>query len=324
MAFSSQKLNFKRQRPADDSKQGKGFGRLFRYAVTSSRVCPLSLVLTVAPVQEALAQALPALLLPTSGPDCHPRQLLLSQPLADSEQASVEELDCTAAHALTSQGPVSGIPRSPQGSSEQRMAALLAGLQRPDEGQQPFWHCSRSLRLIAEINQLRGLPGPRAAALAVRHRNIMVLCLHPDWQSILPWNLTALCRAIAHGELGAMFPLTVIGQRQLIPLGALCSIDPHLVYHTVVAGMSAAVEACNGSKLGCLSHLSRAEIFDKTEDLLTADALRLEIDLSLTMGLIHSVFTSFQVASFLGAIYPYFCDWIVLAKLLAAQPLPPA
>ncbi|KAK9840672.1 hypothetical protein WJX84_007026 [Apatococcus fuscideae] len=215
-----------------------------------------------------------------------------------------------------------------------------------------------------------------------------------------------------------MFPLTVIGQRQLIPLGALCSIDPHLVYHTVVAGMSAAVEACNGaqtsrffrqlqrsladasllgivcynhstqkdlssvaqeshklnlpihsalwshdctpvstsqlkqirmlldvwqrnrddvasneldtlaslpgSKLGCLSHLSRAEIFDKTEDLLTADALRLEIDLSLTMGLIHSVFTSFQVASFLGAIYPYFCDWIVLAKLLAAQPLPPA
>ncbi|KAK9840669.1 hypothetical protein WJX84_001806 [Apatococcus fuscideae] len=79
MAFSSQKLNFKRQRPADDSKQGKGFGRLFRYAVTSSRVCPLSLVLTVAPVQEALAQALPALLLPTSGPDCHPRQLLLSR-----------------------------------------------------------------------------------------------------------------------------------------------------------------------------------------------------------------------------------------------------
>ncbi|KAK9818564.1 hypothetical protein WJX74_010515 [Apatococcus lobatus] len=182
MAFSSQKLNFKRQRPADDSKQGKGFGRLFRYAVTSSRVCPLSLVLTVAPVQEALAQALPALLLPTSGPDCHPRQLLLSQPLADSEQASVEELDCTAAHALTSQGPVSGIPRSPQGSSEQRMAALLAGLQRPDEGQQPFWHCSRSLRLIAEINQLRG------ALLASRLAEHTTLELDGPLQSHCPWG----------------------------------------------------------------------------------------------------------------------------------------
>ena len=77
------------------------------------------------------------------------------------------------------------------------------------------------------------------------------------------------------------------------------------------------------SRLDWLRPLSTAEIFDKAEDLLTAKALRLEVNLSLTMGLIHSVFTPFQCASFLAAAYPYFCDWITLAELLTNE-LPPA
>ena len=81
------------------------------------------------------------------------------------------------------------------------------------------------------------------------------------------------------------------------------------------------LESC---RLDCLSPRSTAETFDKAEDLMTAKALRLEVNLSLTMGLVHSVLTPFQCASFLGASYPHFCDWIALAKLLATRPSPPA
>ena len=77
-------------------------------------------------------------------------------------------------------------------------------------------------------------------------------------------------------------------------------------------------------RLDCLSPLRTAETLDKAQDLMTAKALRLDINLSLTIGLVHSVLTPFQCASFLGAAYPYFLDWIALAKLLATKPLPPA
>ncbi len=66
------------------------------------------------------------------------------------------------------------IPMVPHAASEFRMAGLLADLLRPTEVPGPFWRCPRRLGLIAEINQLRGLPGPRAAAMEVRMRNVQV------------------------------------------------------------------------------------------------------------------------------------------------------
>ena len=66
------------------------------------------------------------------------------------------------------------IPLIPNPANELRMAALFAELQQPSNKQQPFWQCSRRLGLIAEINQLRGLPGPHAASTDVRLRNIEV------------------------------------------------------------------------------------------------------------------------------------------------------
>ena len=68
--------------------------------------------------------------------------------------------------------------------------------------------------------------------------------------------------------------------------------------------------------------LTSAELLDMTEDLQTAAALRLEVDLSMVMGLIHSVLTPFQTACFITASLPLICDWITLAKQLVAEPLP--
>ena len=72
------------------------------------------------------------------------------------------------------------IPLIPYAAREVHMASLLADLHRPAGASVPFWRCPRRLGLIAEINQLRGLPGPRAAAMEVRIKNVQVeptLCL---------------------------------------------------------------------------------------------------------------------------------------------------
>ena len=92
----------------------------------------------------------------------------------------------------------------------------------------------------------------------------------------------------------------------------------------VAANEEGILVTLQGSLPDSRSPLNTAKLFDKTEDMLTADALRLAINLSLTMGLVHSVLTPFQCASFLAAAHPHFCDWISLAKQLAAKPLPAA
>ena len=96
-------------------------------------------------------------------------------------QEVTEEFDCTseqdtgtACHDAASQDTDVGIPPVPHPASELRMALLLADLQQPSDVRQPFWRDSRRLSLITEINQLRGLPGPRAAAMDVRQRNVDV------------------------------------------------------------------------------------------------------------------------------------------------------
>ena len=103
-------------------------------------------------------------------------------------QGLVEQVDCIAVQALGPHDPVSAIPPIPHAGSEQRIAVLLADLQQPVTGQQPFWRCARQLSSIAEINQLRGLPGARAAALGVRQRNIEV-CLPPYACSFSWWGM---------------------------------------------------------------------------------------------------------------------------------------
>ena len=96
-------------------------------------------------------------------------------------QAVTEDFDCTSEqdadtgyHDAACPDTDVGIPPIPHPSSELRMALLLEHLQQPSNVRQPFWRDSRRLSLIAEINQLRGLPGPRAAAMDVRQRNVDV------------------------------------------------------------------------------------------------------------------------------------------------------
>ena len=91
----------------------------------------------------------------------------------------------------------------------------------------------------------------------------------------------------------------------------------------VSANERSIIGALQGSACPGWGTLSSAELLDLTEDLLAAAALRLEIDLSLVMGFAHSVLTPFQCASFVAAAYPLRCNWLALAKQLAAQPLPP-
>ncbi|KAK9844476.1 hypothetical protein WJX74_002966 [Apatococcus lobatus] len=345
-------------------------------------------------------------------------------PPPDVEQGlDREDFECTAEQgagdgATCSQDSEIAIPAIPRAASEWRMAELLADLHQPSGVRQPFWRDSRQLSLIAEINQLRGLPGPRAAAMDVRQRNIEMLSLHPQWKAVLPWPLATLCRAITDGQHDLTFPLTINGQREQVPLSTLCCLEPDQTFHALVSEIPAAVRASRRGRnrlavrmvehclpdvslVGIIhynaytqralhrvaeqSHqlpapvpsdiwnvvkdctpvsqlqlqqirmlldtrqrniddvaanersivaaleasacswgtLSSAELFDMTEDLLAAAALRLEIDLGLIMGFAHSVLTPFQCACFVGAAYPLRCDWLALANRLAGQALPP-
>ncbi|KAK9838715.1 hypothetical protein WJX74_001913 [Apatococcus lobatus] len=312
------------------------------------------------------------------------------------------------------------IPPVPHAASELRMAALLAELQQPLHALQPFWRDPRQLGLIAEINQLRGLPGPHAATMDVRLRNIETISMHPTWCSILPWCMVTLCKAITNGQHDQKFPLTVDGQQQLIPLSTIRRLDLSQALHMLVAEMSQFAKASindhghrarklmenyimdinllgsiyyTSSAQQALSRLaqqsqdltapvysivweavkgatpiselqaqqirmlldsrqvnmedissnehdilatlqetyaggqpvvSSAELFDLTEDLLTAKALRFEIDRSLAMCVSSSVLTPFQAACFMSASYPIRCDWLALSEQLAAKPGPHA
>ena len=62
---------------------------------------------------------------------------------------------------------------------------------------------------------------------------MQTLCLHPAWESMLPWSLGSLCKGIADGQHALEFPLTVHGRQQLIPLGTLCGMDPRQVLLSV-------------------------------------------------------------------------------------------
>ena len=109
--------------------------------------------------------------------------------MQDVQDVAEEEED-DARTAQHDQEALVLIPLIPHAASELRMAALLSEIQQLSNVQQPFWQCSKRLGLIAEINQLRGLPGPHAASMDVRLRNIEVesSCYPKQWAQFSAWT----------------------------------------------------------------------------------------------------------------------------------------
>ena len=83
------------------------------------------------------------------------------------------EFDSAASQGKGRRKAPTAIPPIPHPANELRMAAALAELQTIADTQ-PLWYCSRWVLRVAEVNQLRGLPGPQSAVMDVRWRSLEV------------------------------------------------------------------------------------------------------------------------------------------------------